>query len=165
MFQNNLKLAFRNLLKNKTQSIILISGLTIGMAACIMLLQYVNFELSHDNFHSKKDRIYRVVNERFQNGKSVQKGTITYPTIGPIMKKEFPEIENATRIGYSFDLMITFEDKIEPVEPGLWVDEHFFEVFDFEILAGQDLKLLNETNELVLTTSLADRYFCGGCPP
>lgn len=159
MFQNNIKIAFRNLLKNKTQSGILISGLTIGMAACILLLQYVNFELSFDDFHSKKENIYRVVNERIQNGKSVQKGTITYPTIGPAMQKDFPEIENATRIAYSSDVMVTKGDKIEPVEPGLWVDEHFFEIFDFKIIASQGLSVLTKPNELILTRTLADRYF------
>jgi len=159
MFQNNLKIALRSLLKNKTQSTILINGLTIGMAACILLLQYVNFELSYDDFHSKKENIYRVVNERFQDGKVVQKGTITYPSIGPTMRKDFPEIENTTRIGYSSDVMVVKEDKIEPVEPGLWVDEHFLEIFDFKLIVSQDLTPLDETNELVLTKTLADRYF------
>lgn len=159
MFQNNLKIALRNLFKNKTQSTILISGLTIGMAACILLLQYVNFELSFDDFHSKKESIYRVVNERFQNGKSVQKGTITYPTIGPAMLKDYPEIENTTRIGYSSDLMVTIDDRVEPVEPGLWVDEHFLEIFDFKILASEDLVPLDETNEIILTQTLADKFF------
>ncbi|MFK7982198.1 MAG: ABC transporter permease [Saprospiraceae bacterium] len=159
MFQNNLKIALRNLFKNKTQSTILISGLTIGMAACILLLQYVNFELSYDDFHSQKENIYRVVNERFQDEKSVQKGTITYPAIGPTMQKDFPEIKNTTRIGYSADVMVIKGDKIEPVEPGLWVDEHFLEIFDFKLLASQDLTPLDETNEIILTKSLADRYF------
>ncbi|MEM1121463.1 MAG: ABC transporter permease [Bacteroidota bacterium] len=159
MFQNNLKIAFRNLLKNKTQSTILISGLTIGMAACILLLQYVNFELSFDDFHSKKENIYRVVNERFQNGKSVQRGTITYPTIGPAMQKDFPEVKNATRIGYSSDMMVTLGDRIEPIEPVIWVDEHFLEIFDFELIVSEDLTVLDETNQIVLTQSLADNYF------
>jgi len=134
MFRNNLKIALRNLFKNKTQSTI-------------------------DDFHTNKANIYRVVNERFQNEKSVQKGTITYPTIGPTMQKDFPEIEKATRIGYSSDVMVIKGDKIELVEPGLWVDEHFFEIFDFKLLASQDLTPLDETNELVLTKTLADRYF------
>ena len=92
MLYNFLKIAWRNLYKNKSQSIILIGGLAIGMAACIMLLQYVGFELSYDDFHSQKNNIYRVVNERLQNGRSVQKGTITYPTIGGSMLAEYPEI-------------------------------------------------------------------------
>ena len=159
MLYNHLKIALRQLLKNKTQSFILIGGLTIGMATCILLLQYVNFEWSFDNFHSKKENIYRVVNERFQNGKSVQKGTITYPTIGPALMEELPEVKNATRIAYSSDIMVTHGARIEPIEPGLWVDAHFFEIFDFKLLASNGLQLLDETNELVLTRQLADRYF------
>ena len=131
MYSNYLKIAIRSLLKNKSQCFILIGGLAVGMAACILLLQYVTFELSYDDFHQKKENIYRVVNERFQQGQSVQKGTITYPTIGQAMKEEFPEIINATRIAYSSDFMLTIGDRIEPVEPGLWVDQHFLEFFDF----------------------------------
>ncbi len=159
MFKNYLKIAYRNLFRNKSQSAILVGGLTVGMAACILLLQYVSFELSFDQFHQKQEHIYRVVNERIQNGESVQKGTITYPTIGGTMKNEFPEIVNATRIAYSDNVIITQKDRIEPVEPCLWVDEHFLEIFDFELLANDGLKMLDETNELVLTRQIADQYF------
>lgn len=159
MIRNFFKITLRNLIKNKTQTLILISGLTMGMATCILLLQYVSYELSFDNFHENKENIYRVINQRYQNGTSVQKGTITYPTIGPTMKEEYPEIKNATRIAFSSDIMLTKDDRVEPIEPGLWVDEHFFEIFDFELLAGDPLTLLDEPRELVLTRQLADRYF------
>ncbi len=159
MLLNNLKISLRRLLKHKSQSLILISGLTIGMATCILLLQYVSFELSFDNFHSKQDLIYRVINERMQNGNTVQKGPITYPTISPTMKEEFPEIRNATRMTYSTDIMITKGEQVSPVEPGFWVDEHFFEVFDFELLAGDRMSLLDAPNEIVLPKPIADRYF------
>ncbi|MEO1260967.1 MAG: ABC transporter permease [Bacteroidota bacterium] len=159
MFRNHFKLTFRNLLRNKSQSAILIGGLTAGMAACILLLQYVSFELSFDDFHTKKENIYRVVNERIQNGEMVQKGTITYPTIGPTMLDEFPEVKNATRIGYSSDMMITKDGKVKPVGTGLWVDEHFLEIFDFELLASEGLQILDEPNEIVLPRFLADRYY------
>ncbi|MEL7122469.1 MAG: ABC transporter permease, partial [Bacteroidota bacterium] len=109
----NLKLALRNLWKNKMQSAILIGGLTIGMGACILLLQYVSFEMSYDQFHSKYDRIYRVVNERFQEGNSVQKGTITYPTIGPTMKEEYPEIRNATRLSTGASIILSKDEQVE----------------------------------------------------
>ena len=159
MIKNYLKIAFRNLSKNKLQSVILIGGLTAGMTACIMLLLYVGYELSFDDFHANKQNIYRVVNERIQNGETVQKGTITYPTISYAMRDEFPEIKNATRLGYSSDLMVTHNNEVEPVEPGLWVDEHFFEIFDFKLLAQSKPNVLNETNEIVLTQRLADKYF------
>lgn len=159
MFVNFLKITLRNLLKNKTQSFILIGGLTIGMATCILLLQYVSYELSFDRFHKNQDNIYRVLNQRFQNGQSVQKGTITYPTIGPTMKMEYPEIKNMTRLAFSTDVMISQGDRVEPVEPGLWVDEHFFEIFDFEMLAGERIDLMSQPNEMILTRQLADKYF------
>ena len=159
MLYNHLKIVIRYLLRNKSQSAILIGGLTLGMAACILLLQYVSFELSFDSFHSKKDNIYRIVNQRFQNGESVQKGTITYPTIGPTMLEDFPEIKNATRLAFSSDFMMTYKDKIEPIAPGLWADEHFFEVFDFELLASDGLNVLDEPNELVISRQIANRYF------
>ncbi len=159
MYLNFLKTSIRNLMKNRLHSLILIAGLTLGMTACMLLLQYVSFELSFDQFHAKKNRIYRVVNERFQQGASVQKGAITYPTIGPTMAREFPEVINYTRLAYSPDLLITIDNQIEEIEPGLWADEHFFELFDFQLLAREDIELLDAANEVVLTKSLADRYF------
>lgn len=159
MLTNFLKVAFRNLWRNKIQSLILIGGLTAGMATCILLLQYISFELSFDQFHSQKDRIFRVVNERFQQGKSVQKGTITYPTIGPTLKEEYPEVKAYTRLAYSNDLLMNFGDKIEPVSPGIYADQYFFSVFDFDLLASEANVILEEPNQIVLTKSLADRYF------
>jgi putative ABC transport system permease protein len=98
MIRNYLLVAFRNVLKNKVFSGINVFGLGIGLAACLLILQFVMAELSYDKFHTKLDRIYRVTNDRFQHGKLIQHGTITYPTIGPAMAKDFPEIERYTRL-------------------------------------------------------------------
>ncbi len=159
MFQNYLKIALRNLLRNKAQSTILIGGLAIGMAACILLLQYVSYELSFDDFHSKKDRIYRVVNERVQNGKTIQKGTITYPTIGAAMEKDFAEVANHTRMAPDGQVFVRLDDKLESFDQLLSVDEHFFEMFDFPMLAQESGKLLDEVHEVVLTRTVADHIF------
>ncbi len=161
MLKNYFKIAFRNLLRNKGQSVILIGGLAIGMAACMLLLQYVGFEMSFDNFHAKKDRIFRVVNERIQNGKSIQKGTITYPTIGAAMQSDFPEIANHARVKPGGNVYIRHDDKLSEQEGLLWADEHFLEMFDFPLLAAEGVKLLDETNEVILTRSVADQYFPG----
>ncbi|HLF63495.1 MAG TPA: ABC transporter permease [Saprospiraceae bacterium] len=161
MLSNYLKLAIRTLSRNKAQSLILIGGLATGMAACMLLLQYVGFELSFDDFHTKKDRIYRVVNERIQNGKPIQKGTITYPTIGPAMQRDYPEVLNHARIAPSGEVFIRYEDNLAIQDELIWADEHFFEIFDFPILTSTSDKLLDETNELVLTRSVADSYFPG----
>ena len=86
MFKNYFKTAWRNLIKNKVFSLINIAGLSIGMAACLLILQYVSFELSFDQFNNNAADIYRVVNDRYQNGKLVQHGTITYSAVGIAMK-------------------------------------------------------------------------------
>lgn len=161
MFQNYFKISLRQLLKNKTQSLILIGGLTIGMTACMLLLQYVSFELSFDDFHSKRENIYRVVNERIQNGKTIQKGTITYPTIGSAMQKDLPEVANHTRLlpaGES-DVVVRYQEQIAAQRGMLWADEHFLEMFDFPLLAKESDALLDEPNEVVLSRLVADQYF------
>lgn len=159
MFRNYFKVAFRQLLKNKTQSIILIGGLAMGMMACMLLLQYVSYELSFDHFHTKRDHIYRVVNERIQNGKTVQKGTITYPTIGAAMERDFPEVVNHTRLRPAGPVAVRYQDKVAAQDLMMWVDEHFFEIFDFKIVAREKVNLLAETNEVVLSQAVADQYF------
>ena len=159
MFVTNLKLAIRTLLKNRLQAIILIGGLSMGMATCILLLQYISFELSFDQFNHKKDQIYRVVNERFQNGTSVQKGTITYPTIGPTLKADYPEVKQYTRLSYNPDLYIRYDNELNKLNNGFAADEHFFEVFDYPLLAQDALQVLDETNEMVISKTIADQYF------
>ena len=77
MLKNYLKIAFRNLWKYKSFSAINIGGLAIGMAACLLILQYVSFKLSYDQFNKNAKDIYRVANDRYQNGKLIQHGTIT----------------------------------------------------------------------------------------
>ena len=69
MFKNYLKVAWRNLFRNKAYSAINIGGLAIGITACLLILQYVAFETSYENFHEKKDQVYRVKQERYNNGK------------------------------------------------------------------------------------------------
>ena len=85
-------------MKNKTFSLINIAGLSIGMAVCLLILQYVSFELSYDQFNKNADDLYRVVNDRYQYGKLVQHGTITYSAIGKAMQDDFPEVMNHARV-------------------------------------------------------------------
>src|ERR1700748_1034812 len=98
MFKNYFKTAWRNLMKNKTFSLINIAGLSIGMAACLLILQYVSFQLSFDQFNKNADDIYRVYNDRYQNGKLIQHGTITYSAIGQAMQDDYPEVIAHARV-------------------------------------------------------------------
>src|SRR5678815_2791278 len=98
MFKNYFKTAWRNLMKNKVFSFINIIGLSIGIAACLLILKYVNFQLSFDRFNKNADDIYRVTNDRYQNGKLIQHGTITYSAIGKAMQDDFPEAVSYTHL-------------------------------------------------------------------
>ena len=86
MFKSYFKTAWRNLWKNKAFSLINVLGLSLGMAACLLILQYVNFELSYDHFNKNAPNIYRVVNDRYQNGKLIHHGTITYSGVGKALQ-------------------------------------------------------------------------------
>src|SRR6201995_4031812 len=98
MIRNYIKTAWRNLWKNKVFSLINILGLSLGMAACLLILQYVNFQLSYDHFNANANDLYRVVNDRYQNGKLIQHGTITYSAVGQALQHDYPEVINHSRV-------------------------------------------------------------------
>ncbi|MCG8330665.1 MAG: ABC transporter permease [Chitinophagales bacterium] len=159
MILNHLKISFRSLWKNKRYSVLNILGLSLAMTTCLLLMQYVGYELSFDRFHSKADSIYRVINDRFQNGERVQKGTITYPTIGPVMTEEYPEVEAYTRLFFQGNMMIHRDEDYYRTSEGLYADQHFFEFFDFELLAGKRTGILSKAYEVVITEKLARHFF------
>ena len=159
MLRNYLTIAFRNVAKNKVFSAINIFGLSIGLAACLLIFQFVSFELSYDKFHKNYERIYRITNDRFQNGKLIQHGTITYPTIGPTMAKDFPEIEMYTRLMPAGELTVRIEDNRFRGDRYHFADEHFLSVFSFPLLAGEKSSALKEPYSIVLTETLAKKYY------
>src|SRR6201988_4404128 len=114
MIRNYVKTAWRNLWKNKVFSLINILGLSLGMAACLLILQYVNFELSYDHFNQNAADLYRVVNDRYQNGKLIQHGTITYSGVGKAMKDDYPEVVANARVLPFGETIITYKDKKLP---------------------------------------------------
>ena len=160
MFIQYLKIALRNARKRPGYTFIHFFGLATGMAACILLLQYIGFELSFDRFHTKADRIYRVINERYQNGELVQKGPITYPTIGPSLNRDYPEVANATRFFSSGGEWIKpLGGELQQVSGVYYTDEAFLHIFDFPILAAAGDSLLSRSREAVITASYAQDWF------
>src|SRR5580698_4168013 len=114
MLKSYLISAWRNIRKNKVFSFINIIGLSIGMAACLLILQYVNFELSYDQFNKNAGDLYRVYNDRYQNGKLIQHGTITYSGIGKAMQDDYPEVIAHARVFPMGQPLITYQDKKIP---------------------------------------------------
>lgn len=159
MLLNNIRNAFRQLIKNKIFSSINLIGLALGVAACLFILQYVVFELSYDRFHQDIDRIYRVANDRFQNGQLIQHGTITYPTIGPALKEDYQEVETATRIEPRGNSILRVNEETFKVNSFINADEHFLEVFSYPMLAGDRKNCLKDPWTVVLTRDLAEKYY------
>jgi len=98
MLQNYLLIAWRNLLRHKGFSFINIFGLAIGIAACLLILQYVRFELSYDNFHAKGSRIYRVQQDRYNNGQLSTQWAAGAQAVGNSFKDAFAEVEDYVKL-------------------------------------------------------------------
>jgi len=159
MIKHYLKVSFRNLWKYKSFSAINMAGLAIGMAACLLILQYVSFRLSYDQFHKKAGNIYRVVNDRYQQGKLIQHGTITYSGVGRAMNDDFEEVIQNTRVAPSGEAIITYNDK-RLAEPDLFfVDSNFLSIFDFPLVAGDKHTVLIRPNTVLLSEKLVDKIF------
>ncbi len=159
MLKNYFKIAWRNLVNNKADSLINIVGLSIGMAACLLILEFVSFELSYDRFNKNAPDIYRVANDRYQNGKLVQHGTITYSAVGPAMKADFPEIQNNTRVEPLSSLILINDDKKLEVKESFAADNEFLSVFSYPLLAGNPKTALKEPNNIILTETLAKKIY------
>ena len=159
MFRNYLLTAWRNLKKNKVFSFINISGLAIGMAVCLLILEYVNFELSYDQFNKNVADIYRVANDRYQNGKLVQHGTITYSAIGKAMQDDYPEVINHARVEPWGNNVVGYQDKKMGDVNVVAVDNSFLTMFSYPFVVGDQATALKEPYSLVLTKIIADRIF------
>jgi putative ABC transport system permease protein len=161
MFRSYLLTTWRNLIRHKTFSIINLSGLAIGMATCLLILQYVGFELSYDAFHQKKSRIYRIRNDRYKDGVAIQQGVVTYPMVPIAMKRDFSEVEDYVRIApwIADHTLVRYEDKIFREKGLLFAEPSFFKVFSFPLLRGDPKTALREPMSIVLTETRAKEIF------
>lgn len=162
LITNYLKVSYRDLKRNKTFTGINLFGLIAGMTVSLLMLQYVLFETSFDDFNDDADRMYRVINDRYQNGELVQHGAITYPTIGPTMQADFPEIESYTRMTFSNPNFISFEEEVYRTDDYLIADEHFLTFFSYGMIKGEPAECLDAAFKMVLTKSFAEKLTKNG---
>src|SRR5947207_7570221 len=157
MFRNYLKTAFRNLRKNKLYSAINIFGLTVGLAACLLIGVYINHELSYDKFNVNADRIVRATMEYKFSG-TVNTTATTGTKVGPQFKRIFPSIEEYVRTFISHNVIQT-EDKIFDEPRILYADPSFFKIFSFHFIKGNASTALDAPDKIVLSRSMAKKYF------
>ena len=168
MIRNYSLLAIRSLVRNKLSSVINITGLSVSMVVCILIFQYVTFEMSYDEFHQDANRIYRVPTKVTLQNEIINHETNTYVGINSALKSDFPEVVASTSIyGFSSDRnFIRYDDgdgQFQPLESlkAISVDSNFFDVFSFPLLEGNQNVAVVEPYSALLTETLANRYFDG----
>ncbi|PWJ53578.1 putative ABC transport system permease protein [Dyadobacter jejuensis] len=159
MIRNYLKIAFRNLLKHKLFSFINISGVAIGLTCFFLLALYVKDELSYDRFHEKGDRIYRLSRTflSMDGTVSLRLGH-TAPPFGPLIQQDFPMVEQVVRMLETGALM-RYEEKVFNEENIFVADANIFDVFTFDVLAGNKNKALENPFSIMFSKDMAEKYF------
>ncbi len=156
MLGNYLKIALRNITSNPLFSTINILGLAIGLACCIIITLYVQYELSFDKHWNNADRIHRVTRDFF--GNDLQLVSVA-PPIGPLLVEDFPEIEDMTRALRTGRVSFTYDDVQIQEEHMIIADPNFLEFFDLQNVQGDAYRALEHPDNIVMTERAAERYF------
>jgi putative ABC transport system permease protein len=162
MIRNYLKTALRSFLKHRTFTILNVTGLSIGLVASLLILQYVKYERSYDRFHARASDIFRVEYDYWQNGKPRFQCAAAVPAVGPALKNNFPEVERFTRL-YPVDGIMIYESPngvIAHRETKMQItDSSVFKVFDWKLVKGNVNDVLRGPRKVVISQSAAKKYF------
>lgn len=153
------KVAWRSLFKNRVYSVINVIGLSVGMACCLLIFQYVAFESGYDDV-SKADRIVRLRLDSYQKGKLDWQSAAVYPAFGPTMKKDFPEVEDYCRLAKAELLLSNDERNVKFNESrGYYADPSFLSMFDILMVKGDPKTALIGLDKIMLSADMAKKYF------
>jgi putative ABC transport system permease protein len=159
MYRNYLKIAIRNLLKNKLFSFINISGVAIGLACFLLLALYVKDELSYDRFHNNADRIYRLSRTFLsKDGTASLRLAHAAPPFGPLIKQDFPEVEQVVRL-LETGASVKYGDKVFNEDAVFAAEANLFKVFSFNVTSGNPDKALENPFSIVFSRPMAEKYF------
>lgn len=157
MFRNYFQIAWRTLVKNKTYSLINITGLSVSLAASILLMLWVWDELSFDRYHSKADRIYSTAVAFDKDLKQVW--AATPGPLATFAKKEMPAVEAVTRVNDNGDLLLEYNGKKFTEKSTSHVDASFFSIFDIPFIGGSNTTPFNDNRSMIITKSIAEKLF------
>src|SRR5436190_2039846 len=157
MFKNYFTTAFRNLLHNKIYSFINIAGLSLGLACAMLIVLYVNDEVSYDRFHKNVSQIYRIDKQQTKEDGGFHYNSYTGYFPGPRFAARIPEIKNFVRFQPSrADIKIDKDVQSQDIN---YVDADFFSVFTFRLIMGSAATALSEPNSIVVSEDMAKKYF------
>ena len=159
MIKNYLKIAWRNIVRHKAYSGINILGLAIGIAACLLILQYVSFELSYENFHVNKDRIYRIQQDRYDNGKLSTQWAAGAYAVGNSFKDAIPDIEDYVKVVQNGRLTAEINNQPLKIEKVYFASSSFFNIFTYPLVAGNRNTALKEPFTAALSETTARKIF------
>jgi putative ABC transport system permease protein len=173
MLRSYLLATYRNLIKHKSYSLINIFGLALGMAACFFIFHYVHFEKSYDSFNKNGDRLYRLITE--WKGGTEASSAATLLAVAPTLKEEFPEVQEFSRLVnitlFFSNQELSYEPANQNMQPKTFhesriflADEGFFKMFSYPVIKGDRNTCLNEANAIVISESLAHKYFGNNNP-
>ncbi len=154
MLRNYVKVAIRNLLRYKTFSLINITGLALGLASAILIILWISDELSYDRFHTYADSTYRITAHLEELA-----AAIAPAPLAPALKNEFPEVADVVRFTPQQDVLVKVGEKSYQEPGAFFVDSNLFANFSFELVRGQASTALDEPTDVVITQSLAEKYF------
>jgi len=153
------KYAIRHLIRDPYHSLLHIFGFSLGISCAILILLYLQNELSFDKHNSKADRSYRIASS-FESPTSIVKFTVSSPRLGPLLIDEFPEIETFARMNTHLPEMLVRHDDVEYYEKELvWADESLFDIFDYTFIYGSKKNSLKEPYSIVLSETMAKKFF------
>src|SRR6185312_16697196 len=158
MLKNYLKVALRNLWKNKAFSSINILGLATGLAVCLLIVLYVKNELSYDKYNVNANRIYRLDADIYFNNTQAIFAVAPDP-LAPALVKDYPEIEQMTRVNYQGDILVKKDNQNVKDHNAAFADSTFFKIFTIPMIEGDANTALNEPNSIVIDETTAKKYF------
>lgn len=163
MFKNYLKIALRNLFRNKAYSFINVFGLATGIACAILILMYVVHEVSYDRFHENGGHIYRVIESYNSDGQETWYAT-TFSALAPTILNEFPSIKRASHVYPTNGLITTPGNSKFQEENIIYADSSFFEMFSFQLIQGDQKTALEAPMSVVITEKIATKLFGNNNP-
>ena len=158
MLTNYFKIAFRSLMRNKAFSTINIFGLAVGIATCLLIMLFVQDELSYDRYNEKGDQIVRVIFKGSVQGEKMKEANVM-PPVAQTLKADYPEVLEATRLRDYGRPRITLGDKSFRDDAFAFVDSNFFNVFTLPFIIGDPKSALAQPNAIVISQAVAEKYF------
>ncbi|WP_421764580.1 ABC transporter permease [Ekhidna sp.] len=159
MFRNYFKISFRNLMKHKGYTVINVIGVAVGLAAFLLINQYIRFERSYDSFHRNPENIFRLTTDQIVDGQLGTRDAMSFNPSGKIITEEIPEV-NAHTLTYNIGSQtIRKDESLINEESVKMTDEYFIDFFGYNVISGDPKTMLEEPNSIVLTESKARFYF------